>query len=1057
MADTEFTGGRGPVAWMARNSVAANLLMIVILAGGIFGVLSIKQEVFPEFDLDMVVIQVPYPGASPTEVEQGIVLAVEEAVSGIDGVKEVTSTSSEGMASVSVELLLGASTEVVLADVTAAVDRITTFPEDAEEPVVSLASMRRHVVSLIISGDLDRRTLHDIAERARSELLTNPGITQVELEGVRPLEISIELPRESLEAYGLTLDEVAMQIRAASIELPGGGLETRGGEILVRMADRRLRGEQFADIVIRGTELGYDLRLGDIATITDGYADTDQDSYFNGERAVRLTAYRVGDETPASVSAVVREYSEQLRAELPDSVTLTTWSDSSRVLNERIELLVKNAVMGFALVLIILGLFLRPSLAGWIALGIPISFFGAFAVMSPQDISVNMISLFALIVTLGLVVDDAIIVGENTFTKIEKGVPRLQAAIEGAGEMLKPVAFSILTTLTAFAPMFFVPGVMGKIFFLFPAVVSSVLIFSWLESFLILPAHLGHGKKQNQSTSRRINRIPDAVSRGLGRFIGGVYEPFLQLVLRYRYITVSIGLGSFVLAVVLVASGVLPFSFFPKIDGEVITATARLPYGAPIEQTLAVRDELESAARRAVEQHGGDAILEGMFTRVGEGPASRMAAAETGSHLVTIELGLVRSAEREVTAETIADAWEEGMPVIPGVESMTFSYDTGPGHGAAIDVQLEHRDSEVLVSASEELTRSLRGYRELINVRNAWSSGKPQLDFQLLPEARSLGLTSTEVGRQIRSAFYGAEALREQRGRNELKVMVRLPESQRRSERDLEQLEIRTPGGGQIPLEQVALFVRGRAPSSISHNDGERVVNVTAELAPGVPSSRPLLESLDSEVLPALAERYPGLTAEFVGQQQDQAETFASLGKSFLFALFVIYALLAIPFRSYTQPVIIMSAIPLGFVGAVVGHLVMGYGMSLMSVFGLVALAGVVVNNSLVLIDSTNKAREEGRSAWESIIYAGKRRFRPILLTSLTTFFGLAPMIFETSVQAKFLIPMAISLGFGILFSVGVGLLFVPALYLILEDGLKLVKKSEDEPEEQLLESEGVS
>jgi multidrug efflux pump subunit AcrB len=1027
------TYGRGPIAWMARNPVAANLLMVVVMAGGVLGLLSVKQEVFPEFSLDRVVIAVPYPGASPSEVEQGIVLAVEEAVRGVDGVKQVTSVAAEGLATIVVELLLGADQNVALADITSAVERVTTLPADAEEPNISLATIRQNVVSLVVSGDHDLRTLHDLAERVRARLLERGEITQVEVQGVPPLEIAVEVGREALEAHGLTLDDVARQIQAASIELPGGGLETRSGQILVRVSDRRLWGEEYADIVIRGTAAGYDLRLGDIATVVDGYADTDQASYFDGRRAVRLVAYRIGDETPTSVASAVREVSEEMRRELPPTVTLTVWGDSSRSLRERIDLLVSNAAAGFILVVVVLGLFLRASLAGWIALGIPVSFLGAFAVMPALDMSINMISLFALIVTLGLVVDDAIVVGENVFTKLEAGVPPLRAVVDGTHEMVMPVAFSILTTLAAFAPMFFVPGVMGKIFFLIPAVVFAVLLFSWAESAFVLPAHLAHGKPPAVGEQARgLARLPAAVSGGLRWFLQRAFRPFLEAVLRYRYLTVAVAVASVVVCVAAVVSGVVPFSFFPKVDGEVVTAAARLPYGAPAEQSAALRRVLEEAGARAIAESGGEAIREGTFTRVGEGPPPRNGPPEVGGHLVTVELALVPAGERHVTASDVARAWQAALPPFPGLESIAFTYDIGPGHGAAVDVQLTHPDGDSLALAAEELTAQVRGYEQLINVQS----------FTLRPSARSLGLTSFEVARQLRGAFFGVEALREQRGRNELKVMVRFPESQRQSEHDLARFDVRTPAGGQVPLGQVAAFARGRAPTSITREDGRRIVNVTAELAPGTPSSRQVLENLTAAVLPALRERHPGLEADFAGQQRDQAETFASLGRSFLFALFVIYALLAIPFRSYSQPLIIMSAIPFGLVGAVAGHVIMGYGLSLMSVFGIVALAGVVVNNSLVLIDATNGLRAEGAAPAAAVVEGAARRFRPILLTSLTTFFGLAPLIFETSLQAQFLIPMAISLGFGILFAIGIGLAVTPALYMILEDVHSLVARA---------------
>lgn len=1059
MAPDPAGAHKGPLAWMARNRVAANLLMLVIIAAGIVGLISVKQEVFPEFSLDMVTVTVPYPGASPEEVEQGIVLAVEEAVSGIDGVKRVSSTSTEGMGTVTVELLLGADPDVVLRDVTNEVDRITTFPEEAEEPTVALAEPRREVINLVLAGDLDLRTLHELAERARSELLSSDEITQVDIGGVPPLEVSIEIPRQVLESYGLTLDGVAQTIRAASLELPGGSIETRTGEVLVRVADRRLTVEQFADIVVRGTADGSNLRLGEIATITDGFADTDQASYYNGQRAVRLTAYRVGDETPASVAEAVRQYADELRDEVPDTVTVAVINDDSEILTERIQLLLKNAGMGFVLVLVILTLFLKARLALWVAVGIPISFLGAFALMPAFDLSINMVSLFALIVTLGLVVDDAIIVGENTYAKIEGGVPMLRAAIEGTKEMVVPVSFSILTTVAAFSPTFFVPGVMGKIFFVIPAVVCSVLLFSWLESFVVLPAHLGHGKETAETSQnvvlRAMNRVNDSVSRGMKWFTEGPYRRAVGAVIAYRYVTLAVAVALLSMSVALVASGIVPFSFFPSLEGDRVTVAVKLPYGAPLEQTEGVREVLERSGQRAFEKLGGrDELVRAVYTRVGEGIATKGHGGSDragGSHLLTIEVTLTPSSKRAATSAEVAGTWAELTPELQGIESLTFNHNMGPGAGAAVDVQLSHPDQEVLARVSERLTKVLRGYDDLINVENAWTAGKPRLDFRLLPEARGLGLTNSEVARQVRGAFYGAEALREQRGRNEVKVMVRLPEAQRRSEYDLDRFEVLLPGGGDVPLFDVVSVERTTAPSEIKREDGQRIVDVKGELAPGVPSAREVLGSLKQKVIPRLQQEHPDLQAELVGMQREQSEAFSSLGRFYVIALFVMYAMLAIPFRSYLQPVIIMSAIPFGFVGAVAGHLLMGYRLSIISVVGIIALSGVVVNNSLVLIDATNTFRAEGASSREAIIQGGMRRLRPILLTSLTTFFGLMPMIFETSVQARFLIPMAISLGFGVLFTSLIGLLLVPALYMIVED---LPGRANEKEPEELLASE---
>ena len=1029
----------GVIAWMAQNPVTANLLMFVLVVGGLLGAFRVKQEVFPEFDLDMVVVQVPYPGASPTEVEQGITLAVEEAVRGLEGVKRVTSTSSEGVGTVTAELLLDAEPDKVLNDAKSAVDRIQTFPEDAERPTVALATRRREVITLILSGDLPLATLHGLAERTRGELLGHPDITQVEIAGVPPVEISVEVPREKLEAYGLTLDDVAGAIRLSSLELPGGGIDTSGGEVLVRVADRRLNGSQFEDLVVRGTASGAVLRLGDIATIRDGYADVDVESYFNGERAVRLVAYRVGDETPIDVAAAVREKAAELDATLPDTVSVSIWSDDSEMLAGRMRLLMRNALQGLVLVVLVLAAFLNLRLAFWVAAGIPVSFLGAFLLMPSVDVTVNMISLFGFIVTLGMVVDDAIVVGENMHFKELEGVPRLRAAIEGAREMAVPVTFAILTTVAAFSPMFFVPGVMGKIFRILPLIVISVLTFSLVESFFILPAHLGHRSERAPGTIRAaIDRGQQRISDWLQRFIDGRFAPALTTVLRWRYVAASAVVAIFLLTVGVVKSGYLPFNFMPVLEGDTVSASARLPYGAPIERTREVQRALELAARQAVEAHGGDAIFEGMVSALGEGAASgggpMGVTAASGSHLVTVSVQLISSEERDFSGEEFSATWAAGLPPLAGVEAMSFSASSGPGSGAAVDIQLSHRDTAVLAVASAELADAMRSYPSLRDVDNSYAAGKPQLDFSIRPAARTLGLLANDVARQVRGAFYGAEAVREQRGRDELKVMVRLPEAQRSSEHDLDQLQIRTPTGGFVPLAAVAQVTRSQAPTDIKREDGRRVVDVKAELAAGVASNREVLESLQKDVVPDLLARHPGLEAGLVGRQREQTEAFASLGQNYLFALFIIYALLAVPFKSYSQPAIVMAAIPFGFIGAVLGHLVMGYELSLISLFGLVALSGVVVNDSLVLIDATNGFRAAGASAWDAIQQGAVRRFRPILLTSLTTFFGLAPMILETEMQARFLIPMAISLGFGVLFATVLTLFLVPVLYLVSED-----------------------
>lgn len=1034
----------GAIAWMARNSVAANLLMFGILACGIvLGLMQVRQEVFPEFSLDVISVRVPYPGASPLEVEQGIVLAVEEEVRGIDGVKAVNSTAAEGYGAVSVELLLGANPDKVLADVKNAVDRVTSFPEDAEEPSVSLLNQRRRVISLFISGDQELAVLHDIAERARAELIAGGGVTYAEIRGVPPLEVAIEIPRETLENYNLTLDEVAQRVRAASLELPAGGIDTAGGEILVKLDDRRRTAEAFQSVILRGTPGGGIVTLADVATIRDTYAENDQATYLDGKPAVEVVAYRVGNESPQGVADYVGAYTDNLRSDLPPNLNVSLLKDESEILRQRIDLLVRNAIGGLILVLVILYLFLNIRLAFWVAIGIPVSFLGAFALMPSFDITINMISLFAFIITLGLVVDDAIVIGENIYEKMELGLKPMEAAIEGAREMAVPVTFAILTTIAAFSPMFFVPGVSGKLFRILPGIALAVLLFSLIESFFVLPAHLGHQTAVERFVQERLKFLDwpsQQFARLLAFFNERLYTPFLKGAASLRYVTAATAIAVFASTMGVVAGGFIPLTPFPILEGNTVTAAARLPYGTPVERTEEVRAMLEKGAMDALNSVEEDGLLEGIITRVGEGPVSGgpvSGPAASGSHLLTIEMELVGSENRDISATTIEQAWEQAVPPIAGLDSLTFNANIGPSGDADIEVQLTHTDYDVLIEAAGELANRLSEYSDLTGIQSSYASGKEQYNYALKPAASTLGITANDVARQLRAAFFGSEALREQRGRNEVKVLARLPREQRTSLFDLEQLRIRTPQGGYVPLAEIAVLTPTISPTDVIRENGKRVVTVSARLAPGVASTQTVVDDLTTTVFDDLRDEHAGLELGFSGSQADLGESLTYLGLYFLVALIVIFALLAIPFKSYLQPFLIMfGAIPMGIVGAIWGHIFLGYELSMVSMFGIVALSGVVINDSLVLIDAANSFRRKNMDAdpLDAIIWAGTRRLRPILLTSLTTFFGLMPLIFETSVQAKFIIPMAISLGFGILFGTVVILILVPSLYLILED-----------------------
>ncbi|MEN0064136.1 MAG: efflux RND transporter permease subunit, partial [Myxococcota bacterium] len=670
----------GAIAWMARNSVAANLLMLIIMLGGVFGLMRVKQEVFPAFTLDIVSVRIPYPGSSPSEVEQSINLAVEEEIRGLDGVKRVTSTAAEGMGQINAELLLGVNPDKVLAEVKTAVDRVSSIPEEAEEPIVTLVSQREQVISLVLSGDQELRTLHDIAENIRNRMLTHPDVTQVDLQGVRPLEIAIEVPQETLEAYGLTLDQIAAQVRASSIELPGGALKTKGGELLVRVADRRLEGFQFENIVIKGSSQGGDLRLGDIANVIDGYADVDLYNYFDGAPAVRIVAFRIGNETPQQVADAVKALKTELERELPENLSLAIWSDDSEFLRGRIDLLTRNAWMGMILVLLVLTAFLDLRLATWVGLGIPISILGAFAVMPAVDVSVNMISLFAFIITLGMVVDDAIVVGENIYEAEKRGVPRMKAAIQGAQQMVVPVSFSILTTLIMFTPMLFVPGFMGKIFGIMPRLVILVLLFSWLESFFVLPAHLGHSSggigrifPPARWVTEGIARLRAPIERGLVTFRDHWYAPTAERLITWRYVSVAGGFALFILTLGIIGSGLVPQTFFPKLEGDLVTGSAQFPYGTPVSRTAEVQRELEAAAQRAIEEAGPE-VFKGMYTSLGAGPQSQNGSREEGGHMVAVEIQLVPTGERNLSSQEFSNLWSGPERRIHALEHLRPSF-----------------------------------------------------------------------------------------------------------------------------------------------------------------------------------------------------------------------------------------------------------------------------------------------------------------------------------------------------------------------------------------------
>ncbi len=1017
---------RGPIAWMAGNSVAANLIMLVFLVGGLIMAKNVKQEVFPEFSTDTVSVRIPYPGASPEEVEEGIVLAVEEAVQGLEGIKEISSTAAEGLAQVTVEALEGADLSRLWQDVESEVNRITTFPDEAEDPQVSIGSHKRWVLTLALFGARDELVLREAADMVRDELLQDEGVTQVDLSGVRDFEIQIEISQTTLRRYGLTLEQVAAIIARSSVDLGGGTLKTEGGDILVRVRDRRNSAREYENIPVISKENGSRVLLKDIAEVRTGFEEIDSWSRVNGWDAVMIEVFRVGDQTPMQVSKAARAVIERLNQTMPGNLTLEVLRDRSEIFAQRADLLLKNALLGLGLVFILLALFLETRLAFWVSLGIPISFLGSFIFLSATPFSVNMITMFAFIVTLGIVVDDAIVVGENIYHHRRAGKSMREAAVFGAREVAMPVIFSVLTNMVAFTPMFFIPGVMGKIFKFIPVVVVCVFAVSLIESLFVLPSHLAHiGEKRQTGPLETLSRWQQGFSTLVERLITHGYGPVLARALTHRYLVLALGIAVLTATLGFVRSGRMGFVLFPTVESDHAFAQATLPSGPSRNQLLEVESRLTDSAREVIAGLGGEKLATALLTVVNEN------SVEARIYLTDPEI-------RPAGTSEVTRQWREATGQIPGLEAITFEADRGgPGGGKGLTIRLSHRDRDILEQAGRDLAAELSRFNGVSDIDDGSASGKDQFDIHLSPLGERLGLTSRDLANQVRHAFYGAEAKKQQQGRNEVTVRVRYLESERGNPDTLQNMILQTQNG-EVLLRDAARIVPGQAYTSINRINGRRVVNVTANVTPR-PRTEQIIASLRASVLPELKTAVPGLSFSFEGRQADIQESVSSLIQGLLLALLGLYGLLAVPFRSYIQPMIIMICIPFGMVGAVFGHLLMGYSLSVMSLFGIVALTGVVINDSLILIHFANLLRKKEHSIFKAVQLAGMQRFRPILLTTLTTFGGLSPMILETSRQARFLIPMALSLGFGLLFATLIILFLIPCVYLMMEDFITLL------------------
>lgn len=1034
---TQDPQSRGIIAWFKDNHVAANILMMFLVVGGLVTAFNMRTETFPTVDPRRITVSVAYPGATPYEVADSITSRIEKAVQGIEGVERVTATASEGRGVVNIELKDFTDADDVYDEVDTAVNGLTAFPPaDAERPIVTKVRPTPNVLTLAIHGAASEKTLRFWADTIQDEIEQLPGVALTDLRGIRDYQISIEISEEKLRHYGLSLANVAETVSAFSSDIPGGTVESSQGDILLRVQEKRYTGSEFETIAVRTLPDGSVLHLRDIATVVDGFQDTNLTSRFNGERAAFIDVKRSESEDTLAVASAVKEYLKKLS--LPAGVSVSIQTDDTVALRDRTSLMLRNGVMGFVLVFLILMLFLDLKLAAWISAAIPVSFLGGLMILNFLGYSINMVSLFALIVVLGIVVDDGIVTGESIFEAQEqfKGDPN--AVIRGVRAVIAPVAVGVTTTMAAFAPLLFSTGTIGQVIKVVPAVVITVLFVSLMEAYFILPSHLANPQRWNRGIMASMR---DYVAKRLDSFVSRWVVPYAQIAIRFRYVTFAAFLAIAIVTIGMVRGGVVRFIFFPQIEGDRININLTMPQGTPFavtERTIATIEQAVDAVRDEITHKAGASAFEsvsvsiGSVTAQGGGPGGG-GEGGSGAHRAEVRIQLVPSDLRSNTAAEIEGMIRSRVRGLPGIETLEFQSSLIQG-GADIEVELSHPLESELNDAADRLKRALEGIGGTINIANSYQRGKTEYVFKLTTEGLAVGLTPTDLGRQLRSAFFGQEVQRIQRGTSEVIVYVRYPKEARESLVTLRDTRIRLADGREVPLSAVATIQEQVGYSQINTVNGRRVVSVTADVDAALTTPQNVMAVLNSTVLPELGERYPGLQYAYEGATREANQDVSSLIRNMLIAMMLIYVILGAQLRSYVEPFVIMSAIPFGIIGAILGHFILGYDLTFVSFFGIVALMGVVVNDSVVLLDHINTSRAGGMATFESAGLAIRRRFRPIMLTTVTTCLGLLPMLLETSVQARFLLPMVVSLATGIVFATAITLVLVPALLLALDD-----------------------
>ena len=1046
----------GPIAYMASNRVAANLFMFAILAAGLVSLTGLERESWPAIRFNHIEVSMAYPGASPDEVEESIIAKVEEQVSSLDDVVAVKSVAAPGIASVRIELKSGTDISEALAEIESAVARIQSFPAGAERPEIREMTSRQSIMRLVVYGEISERSLKELAYQIEDEIASLPAVSLVETSGVRNYEVSIEVPLHELRALGLTLSDIADAVRRSSLDLSAGSIDTRDAQVRVRTIGQRYDQHDFEDVFVLSRNDGTAVTLGDIADVGDVFQDIDLIVRHQNQPAAFVEVYRVEGEQVMDVATAVQQHvADAIVPSLPPGVHLEILNDESHVYSERVNLLLKNGFLGLLLVFVALSLFMEIRLAVWVVAGLVTSFVGALAVMLVLDITLNPVSLLVFVLAIGIIVDDAIVVAEHIHLERKQGAPGVVAAIRGTRRIRVPLIFAVLTSIAAFTPILFVPGGIGEIWRALPIIIIAMLAISLFESLFILPSHLSHLHGPDWTPRNAIDRFfartQGLVDHGLNRFMQGPLDRALRFATAQPAIVIAGAIGLLVLSVSLLPAGIVPSKFADTVEGDFVSATLEMPEGTTAQRTYAVAKEIEAAGLRVIERFsrerpdGEPALLSGVTLTVGEPPrveGGGLAPQPTlnpEANIAAIDFKLVTSQQRDISTEAVAQAWREEVGNLPHVRGISFSGQV-INLGNPVEAALSHPDPDRLVQIATTVANGLRGIEGVFDVRSDHAPGVREVQLELRPEADNLGLTVEDLAQQSRAAFFGVEALRLQRGREEVRVYARLPADERDAITDIEGYLILTPSGEEVPLSQVATLKSGTSPPAIKRRDGQRVVTVTANVDAAVISGAEANTVLRETILAELTASDPDLTYTFGGEQQQQLQSLGALYRGFVLAMFMIFVLLAIPLRSYTKPFIIMAVIPFGLVGIIFGHLVMGIAFSTTAIMGFLGLSGVVVNDSLVMIDFIDQRIKDRGPTLEAIVEGAKGRFRPILLTSVTTFLGFTPLILERAIQAQFLLPFAASLGFGILATTSILMLLVPALY---SARLRLVSRGE--------------